>query len=114
MEGLKKQSSWICKKGQGEWNKKMLSNNKTAWQVANKVQKNKGSKGGPPSKLWINGNICTNKKTLANHMNSFFTNKVTNNRTAIHSQVPSYNPINFLEENMNIDPPQMTHSEKSQ
>ena len=88
--------------------KKMLSNSKTAWQVANKVQKTKSSKGGPPSKLLINGNLCTNKKILANHMNNFFTNKVTNNRTAIHRQEPSYNPINFLEEKMDSDPPQLT------
>ena len=76
--------------------------------MANKVQKTKSSKGGPPSKLLINGNLCTNKKILANHMNTFFTNKVTNNRTAIHRQEPSYNPINFLEEKMDIDPPQLT------
>ena len=82
----KKEVVGYLKQEQNLWEKEELSSPVKAWNFINNNKGPKAIRGGPPSILTINGKETTCSEQMAEHMNSFFINKIETNRAKIEEK----------------------------
>ena len=93
-----------------EEQKETLNKAKDAWRLVKEIEK-KAEEGGPPKRLLIEGQLTSDPKKIAQHMNDYFMEKVEKNIEEIEKTAAKYCPIDHFKEH--IEKPEETFSFES-
>ena len=88
----------LLKRDNNRMNSQNLNTPNKAWQHINNNRGPRAIRGGPPTKLVINGSETNNSKKIAEEMNRFFINKIKKNREKIEQKNAETGKLKDLEE----------------